>query len=129
MAKGNGKIRILTREEIRSVDDLPEEIVEVPEWGEGVGVVVRGMSARERIDFFQRNKAPDGQIDLSKAMLEAPLLGVKEPELEPGDIEWLAEKSGAAIDRITRAWLRLSGIGDEALVEARKNYSEPETSG
>ena len=114
-------IKILSKDEIFAINDVPEEIVEIPEWGEGVGVVVRGMSAGERLQFVEDTRGEDGKTDNRKATFAAILLGVKEPAFSKEDIPALEKKSPQALDRISKAWLRLSGIGNEALTEARGN--------
>lgn len=113
--------KILTKDEIFAIQDVPEETVEIPEWGEGVGVVVRGMTAGERLRFVEETRTDDGKTDNRKATFMAILLGVKEPEFTQADIPMLEKKSPAALDRISKAWLRLSGIGDEEVTKARGN--------
>lgn len=114
-------IKILSRDEIFAVNDVPEEIVEVPEWGDGAGVLVRGMTAGERLDFVEKTRGADGKTDNRKAAFMAILLGVKEPKFDESDVPALEKKSPQALDRIAKAWLRLSGIDNDALVEARGN--------
>lgn len=113
--------RILSKDEILSLNDVPEEVVEIPEWGEGVGVLVRGMTAGERLRFVEETRTPEGKTDNRKATFMAILLGVKEPEFTEVDIPALERKSPAALDRISKAWLKLSGIGDEEILKARGN--------
>lgn len=114
-------IKILSKAEIFAINDVPEETVEVPEWGEGVGVLVRGMTAGERLDFVEKTRGEDGKTDNRKATFLAILLGVKEPEFSEEDIPELEKRSPQALDRISKAWLRLSGIGQDSLLEARGN--------
>ena len=115
----NGKVKILTKEEILAADDIPTKVVEVPEWGGAV--VVHGMSAAERWEWNRKNKAADGSIDIEKAMNYALIIGISEPKFTEEDIPALRKKYGAVLDRISRAWLELSGIGEEELLKARKN--------
>ena len=111
---------ILTREEIMNLDDLPVEVVEVPEWGGEVKV--RGMSAEERVRWADKVKGEDGKnIDVEKAGYYAIVVGVVEPKFDETDVAWLRKKSASALDRIANRWLALSGLGTEALVEGRKN--------
>ena len=111
--------RILSREEILAMDDIPTETVEVPEWNGAV--VVRGMSAQERLEWGGKVKGPDGTTDVEKAMYYAIVYGVQEPRFSEDDIPALKKKSGAALDRVAKAWLRLSGLGAEEAIVARGN--------
>jgi hypothetical protein len=45
------KYRVPSADEILAMDDLPVEIVPVPEWGPDVAVKVRGMSAEELLYY------------------------------------------------------------------------------
>ena len=111
---------ILTRDQIMNLDDLPVEVIDVPEWGGEVKV--RGMSAEERVRWAEHVKAADGKgIDVEKAQYYAVIVGVVEPKFEEADVDWLRKKSASALERIAQRWLALSGIGTEALVESRKN--------
>jgi len=115
------KYRVPSADEILAMDDLPVEIVPVPEWGPDVAVKVRGMSAEERIQYSNDTKNADGKVDIEKATYLAILMGVVQPKFGQHHIPQLRKKSAAALDRITRAWLRLSGIGDEDLLKTRGN--------
>lgn len=115
------KIRVLTREEILAVDDIQEEVVPIPEWGEGAGVVVRGMTMAERIQFVEKSRGPDGKPDTRKMIALSITMGIHEPRFTEDDIPALEQKSSAALERVSKAWLRLSGIGEKALAELRGN--------
>lgn len=115
-------LKILSREAILALDDLPVEILDIPEWGGSVKL--RGMSAEERIKWLDRVQGEDGKVDLEKAQYYAVVFGVLEPEFEEADVEFLKKKSASALDRIAKKWLELSGIAPEgpgSLEGARKN--------
>lgn len=119
--------RIPSREEILALDDLPTEMVPVPEWGADVAVQVRGMSAEERLQWSKKINGPDGKTDVEKAQIYAIIVGVVEPQFTMEDYDALKKKSGAALDRISRVWMRLSGLGEREAAEIRGN-SLPATS-
>jgi hypothetical protein len=120
--KKQPEIKILTRDEIAELDDLPTEILVIPEWGENVGVVIRGCSADERVKFVDESTDPEtDKIDTEKAVYSSILLGVIQPKFTEDDIPMLKARSASAIDRISRKWLELSGIGEDQLRDARKN--------
>ena len=115
------KIKILSKEQIFAIQDVPEEVVEIPEWGDGVGVLVRGMTVKERLEFVEDTRGTDGKTDNRKATFKAILLGVKEPQFTEADIPMLEARSPQAMDRISKAWFRLSGIDQDAIEKARVN--------
>ena len=114
--------RFLTREEILGTQDLPTEVVEVPEWGGAVKV--RGLTVGERDRLAKGTISFDSQgrprVN-SNALVEARLrivalctLGEDDkPLFSEADIKALEEKSPAPIDRIFATALRLSGWGAE----------------
>lgn len=108
---------ILTVEAIRAADDLPTEVVEVPEWGGAV--VVRGLSVADWVKL-NKNLRPELSEE-QNAAIQALLYGVVEPKFSPADVDWLVTKSLAACTRIVRVFNRLSGFNAGALAEARKN--------
>lgn len=108
----SNKLKILSRDEILALDDLPVEIVEVPEWGGAVKV--RGMSAEERVKWLAKVQSENSkEIDTEKAQYYAVVFGVVEPTFTEEDVEWLRKKSASALDRIAKKWLELSGISAE----------------
>lgn len=110
----------LTRENILEAKDIPEAEVEVKEWGGSV--LVRGMSVADRTKLLKAISDPKtDKVDPEKASLYAFVVGVVEPKFIEQDYEALKEKSAAAIDRVTKEFLTLSGVDTGAVAEARKN--------
>lgn len=112
------------RDQILAAQDIKEEILNVPEWG--VSVLIRGLSARQRARLLQDAIDARGRPDLEKIYPELAILTVhdpdtREPVFKPADRENLAEKSGAALERIAQAAMRLSGLRPEDLEMAEKN--------
>lgn len=105
----------LTKEQIFTAQDLPIEEVEVPEWGGKVRV--RGLSAGERDAFEIANGTAQlkGENPSPRARLCALCALDAEGKLlfAPADVERLAAKSGAAVDRVFQAAHRLSGMRPE----------------
>src|SRR3990167_873470 len=111
---------LLTREAIIAAADITDEIVEVPEWGGAVKV--RGMSVADRTALLEKIiDEKTEKIDPEKATLVAFIVGVVEPKFTEADFPALRQKSAAALDRVTAAFLKLSGIDTKALASARKN--------
>lgn len=117
---------ILSIEQIKERDDLPEEIVEIPAWGGAVRV--RGLDMQTWHDLVMARRAKADHDDLTNGALDALLYGVIEPKFTPEDAAWLVKKSMRAIQPIVEAFNRLNGFGADGLAEARKKLSATENS-
>lgn len=115
------------RDKILAVDDIPSEKATITAWG--VDVLVRGMSAGDRIALMQNAyDQATGQINMAAiypdvvvACLVDP--DTKEPVFTSDDKSLLMSKSSAAIEQIANIGLRLSGIGQEEQDAAGKDSS------
>ncbi len=123
------KPTILTKEMILAADDLPKELVQVPEWGGAVWV--KAMSGAERDGYEamildQRGK--DTKVNLRNARAKLAMATVVDAEgkrlFGMADIEALSKKSAAALQRIFDVATRLSGISDEDLKELTESLEE-----
>lgn len=102
------------REKILSIDDIQEEVVEIPEWG--VKVLVRGLTGEARAELLSRATDLQGKINYKKLYASLLILSTydpetKEPVFEDSDRDELMKKSASAIDKIVQVAMRLSGIG------------------
>lgn len=110
----------LTREDILAAVDLPEEIVDVPEWGGSV--LLKGLNVEQALEMLEKITDPKtDKVNVEKATLYAFLVGVIEPKFTEADLPVLKQKSMAAVKRITDAFTQLSGLNTTAVQEARKN--------
>ena len=118
---------LLSKEAILAADDLPREIVSVPEWGGQV--YVRTMTGTDR-DAFEASlitrdsntSSNDQRMHNVRARLVSLTLCSESGErmFHDGDIDALGRKSARALDRVFAVAQRLNGIGaDEA--QAAKN--------
>lgn len=118
---------LLNREAILNAQDLPTEVVPVPEWGGDV--LVRGLNGTDRDKFEMGSvEMKDGKVvDFKRDNVRARLVGLCIVDeqgnrvFSDADIEALGRKSGTALDRVFDVAQRLSGIGKKAQEEARKN--------
>ncbi len=114
---------VLNREAILSAQDRNRETVAVPEWGGEV--IVRTMTGAERDVFASGLLDKDGKPQLAgyrHRLLATCIVGEDGQRLfADNDIEALASKSAAAIDRVFAVAERLTGIGGAAVDEAEKN--------
>jgi hypothetical protein len=108
-------MRFLKIDEIKAADDLKSEEVEVPEWGGKV--IVRMMTGRER-DAFEASVMLAGKkpnYDNLRARLVALTVIDEEGNrlFSEKDIEWLGQKSAAALEKIFDVSQRLNAIREQ----------------
>lgn len=120
---------VLTREAILKAQDLPRELVHVPEWGGEV--YVRAMTGTER-DAFEASMVVEGKNGLKGAHMKLENLRAKLAALtvcdadgqrlfSDKDVEALGQKSAAGLDRVFSVAQRLSGISQKDVEELTKN--------
>ena len=115
-------MRLLNKLAILGALDLKHEDVEVPAWGGSVRV--RVMTGAERDDFrtaIQSDDAvPVGKF--SVALLAATLIDEAGIRLFTMDeVDQLAEKNAASLDKVAAVAMRLNGLGGSAVEDAVKN--------
>ncbi|CAJ8938790.1 Uncharacterised protein [Burkholderia pseudomallei] len=103
---------------------LKTESVDVPEWGEGVSVIVSEMSGLARDAFYAKKEAKkDMPISESQAALLVATVVDESgaPVLDEADIESLRAQSTTALDRIVAVAVRINGLQANAADDAAKN--------
>ena len=115
------------RDLILAKQDIPSEVVDVPEWG--VKVEVRGMTGAERTRIMDKASDNNGSVNLQFIYPEIVIATSFDPEtgeqiFVPADRDVLLSKSASAIDRIALVGMRLSGFTKEAADELGKGSSE-----
>lgn len=138
---------------VLAVQDIKTEEVRVPEWdspGVEAWVLVRGMTGLER-DDWEAEMAPDPEVARNwrrmspgqrQAVIRKRMQGARARLVarccvdEEGnrlfsssDVEMLAQKSAAALDRIYEVAARLSGIREGDVEELAEVIAEDPTSG
>lgn len=110
----------LKREAILARQDLPFEDVEVPEWGGTLRIC--GLSGDAAIEYGSR-RLTDNPKDNYMADLLALTIVDKDfkPLFTSQDVEALGKKSARVLRRLTLIATRLSGMGENAKAEAKKN--------
>ena len=108
----------LTLSDIAKADDVRTEDVEVPEWGGTISV--RGMTAQERLNLASAAADQEGS-NLTLIAHHALLNGLVKPKITKENLEMFMGKSASALERIVEVHNRLSGIGEEAVLEERGN--------
>lgn len=110
---------MLTREQILQCDDLPREIIKVPEWGGEVQV--RTMTGTDRDAFEASLIGKEGRLENVRARLVSLAVCDESGDRLFGDadIAALGAKSAKALDRVFAVAQRLNGIGAEQVEQAK----------
>jgi len=95
------------RDSILTADDLGEEIVDVPEWGQKI--LIRGMDGIERTKVQKLATSEDPKANTDILILVARHAETGVLLFTAADRDALAHKSGAAIETVVIAAIRLSG--------------------
>jgi hypothetical protein len=122
--------KVLTAAAILAADDLPRELVDVPEWGGAV--YVRGLTGTERDqweDSIAKVTVINDQRRVNMTMINArarlaamTMIGEDGARLfTDQDVQKLAQKSAAALNRVFTVAQRLSGLTAEDVAELEKN--------
>ena len=118
---------MLTKDQILEANDLPTQDVEVPEWGGQVRV--RSMSGADR-DAFEASMVTldkDGtrQPDMSNLRVKLVALTLVDDAgnrlFDVADVQRLALKSAAALEKVFKAAQKLNGLGAQEAEAAVKN--------
>jgi ribosomal protein S21 len=130
MEPNGTQIVFLTKEQILAAADLPEEVVDVPEWGGKV--LIRGMTGAERDAFEESVMVTRGNNrELNLRNFRAKLVArsivdpvTKERMFSDNEIAELGKKSARALQRVFEAALRLNGMTAESVEELTKSTEE-----
>ena len=102
---------LLSKDAIMAINDLPTEIVEVPQWGGSVKV--RGMNAGER-DRFEEAIRKHGMANLRSILASMTIIDEDGNRIfTDKEVDKLGTKSAEALDLIVEVASRLSGLLDE----------------
>ena len=118
------------RDQILALNDIPSEIVDIPEWG--VKVQVRGMTGAERMRIMDMATKNAGDFNLQFVYPEIVIATSFDAEtgeqiFKPSDRDVLLAKSANALDRLGSVGMRLSGFTAEAADAAGKDSSATAT--
>lgn len=121
-------MKILTRDQILKIQDIKTEEVLIPEWGDGVGVIVRGLTGAER-DTFEESiidqKGKKTRVVMRNARARLVSMSAVDENgkliFTQADVEAIGQKNAAALDRIYEVASRLSGISEDDMEELVKN--------
>lgn len=116
-------LRLLTREQILAAEDLPWELVDVPEWGGTVRVQALSGADRDVYDTQSWAYQKAGLSPLTDFRTRRVALAITDENgaklFTAKDVAQLARKSGTALDRVDDVVVRLSGLEDGAVDKAK----------
>ena len=121
MSETAPKVSMLSSEQLLGADDLPEEVVDVPEWGGQVKVRALGWS--QVADARQRAKV-GGVIDDDRFSFALLQQGLVQPSIREDQVEFLRGKNKLAIERVLRVIERLSGLTEEVAAESEADFPQ-----
>lgn len=113
---------LLSREAIFGIQDVPVQVIDVPEWGVGAQIKIKAMSIKEQIAY---EKAVSGKKDESDIIFNMLILCCVDDNnkqiFSSSDIALLQEKSSSAILRIFNACLKLNSLDTGGIENIAKN--------
>ena len=124
------------KDNIRNADDRSRELVPVPEWGDGVQILVKSMSIAERNGLAKLTKGVDPtDVENTLPTEEVMEFGTElyftvleltcyDPDTDnrlfgPEDRAWLGDKNPDVLDRLVEVGSKLSGLGEDAVEEGK----------
>lgn len=116
------------RAAILGLEDATNELVKIPEWGD-LELEIRSLSGKERAALLQDAANNGGKIDLAKMYPDLVILSSHDPAtgkrvFAAADRGAVGDKNGAALERIAQVAMRLSGLSEDAVPEAKGNSSD-----
>jgi hypothetical protein len=120
-------MRILTRQDIVAAQDIETETVEVPEWDGAVIVRMMSGADRDRFENSLTTVRADGRHEANLTNMRSKLVAMcavdeqGRPLFGPDEIDDLAKKSAAAIERLFVVAQRMNGLAPENVADAIKN--------
>jgi len=108
----------ITLEQLRALPKAAEisEVVEMPEWGEGVSVRIRALSLTQREEILREGRVAEGQVDMQRWNAMVLKAGMADPVLKYDDALTILELAHEPVQRlINRIWT-LSGMTPEGQI-------------
>lgn len=123
------EVRILSVKDILEAPDIEERLLYVPQWK---GYVRLRSFTQEQMGRLRakatrpvrviRPGQPTTEVDNDHLQMLLFVEGVVEPQFGEGDILALRQKNTAPIERITKALLEMSGLGQGAEEQAEARF-------
>jgi hypothetical protein len=114
-----GLLPVGSLDQILAADDLGREDVPMPEWG--LSVTVRGLGYAEWADL-RTGATVAGEIDEKLFMRNLIAAALVAPAVTPEQASLLMAKSVPAVDRLGKAVLSISHIGEDSVAQAEATF-------
>lgn len=116
----------LTREQIVAINDVMITEIDVPEWGGSV--YIKPLSVEQRDAFTDLVMNAEGKIDSKGFQVKMLLFALVNEQgnriFTNEDEEFLNKKSTKVIDFLFKKVQQLSGMGDNAITEAKDSLKK-----
>ncbi len=116
---------MLTKEAILESQDLPRELVNVPEWGGSVWIRCLTAAERDAFEASMLNTESKGAIRMANVRAKLVCRAACNEDgsriFLDADADKLGRKSAAAMDRLFSVAQRLSGMSAKDVEELEKN--------
>lgn len=111
--------KMLSAEAILAVNDLVEEVVEVPEWAGAVRVRAFTKALQQQM---REEARIGGEVQNDRLEILMLIYGMVEPQFTPEQCELLRRKHAGALDRVLDRILTISGLKAEAVEVAKRKF-------
>ena len=131
---------IITKKQFIESNDLQKQVVDVPELGKDAQVIVRELNGAERVAYnefvmeMQKTNTEMTPANTMDALAKLVSMTVVDEQgnlvFDASDIEQLKLKSTVVLSRLGETALRLSGITEKVVQEAKNklgNANKPST--
>ena len=122
---------MLTKDEILKADDIITESIDVPEWNGKV--IIKTLTGSERDSFEQSVTSEPGKTNLADVRAKLCSLIIVDKDgnqlFNKMDVVALSKKSGAALDRIFEAGLKLNSMAPGDVEDLAKNSEAARSEG
>lgn len=116
------------RDQIMAVQDIPSQMVDVPEWG--VTIEVRGMTGGDRANILERAvDANTGLVDFRVMYPEIIIASCFDPEtgervFSDSDRDSILTKSATVLDRLAQVGMSVGGLTKEVQDDLGKRFPD-----
>ena len=113
------ELRMLTTADILAADDVPEEVVHVPEWSGCVRIRAFTKGAEQRL---RSEAGGTANFDMDRFEMLLFIEGVIEPKFSVDQMDALKAKNNRPFDFVVSRVMELSGLKKEAVAEAKATF-------
>ena len=113
------ELHMLTTADILAAEDLPEQVLYVPEWNGSVRIRAFSKGVEQRLRAESGGQA---NFDMDRFEMLLFIEGVIEPKFELDQMDALKSKNNRPFDFVVGAVMKLAGLTKEAVAEAKATF-------